>query len=124
MVLLPTLVIYAPALRALMFVLAPQGGREGILKKVFNDVSKCEVLSRKAEAGSQARGVSPAGMPDWCPVAVCGFSCLWKRAEPAGLSHQLLHRLSSEKEATLICLGSNTLSALSPLPPEPPFLSL
>jgi hypothetical protein len=39
-VLLPTLVIYAPALRAAMFVLAQQGGREGIMKKVFNEVSK------------------------------------------------------------------------------------
>lgn len=70
MVLLPTLVIYAPAPRAAMFVLAQQGGREGIVKKVFNEVSKCEVLSRMAEAGSRARGVSPAGMPD-CLVP-CG----------------------------------------------------
>lgn len=45
-----------------MFVLAQQGSWEGIVKKVFNEVSKCEVLSRIAEAGSQAKGVSPAGM--------------------------------------------------------------
>lgn len=46
MVLLPALVIYAPALRAAMFVLAQQGGQKGITKKVFNEVSECEVHSR------------------------------------------------------------------------------
>lgn len=79
MVLLPTLVIYAPALRAAMFVLAQQGGREGIMKKVFNEVSKCEVRSGTAEAGSWAKGVSPAGMPDCLVPRGCGFSCPWKK---------------------------------------------
>lgn len=79
MVLLPTLVIYAPALRAAMFVLAQQGGREGIMKKVFNEVSKCEVRSGTAEAGSRAKGVSPAGMPDCLVPRGCGFSCPWKK---------------------------------------------
>lgn len=79
MVLLPALVIYAPALRAAMFVLAQQGGQKGITKKVFNEVSECEVHSRAGEAGSWAKGVSPAGMPDCRVPCACDCSCPWKK---------------------------------------------
>lgn len=68
-----------------MFVLAQQGGQEGIVKKVFNEVSKCEVLSRMAEAGSRAKGVSPAGMPDFLVPCGCGFSCPWKKRLSLGV---------------------------------------
>lgn len=71
MVLLPTLVIYAPALRAAMFALAQQGGREGIGKKVFNEVSECEVHSRAGEARSWPRVCPQLGcLTAWCPVPV------------------------------------------------------
>lgn len=69
MVLLPALVIYAPALRAAMFVLAQQGGQKGITKKVFNEVSECEVHSRKERLGAGPRVCPQLGcLTAWCPV--------------------------------------------------------
>lgn len=111
-----------PALRATMFVLAQQGGREGIVKKVFNEVSKCEVRSRTARGWELGQGCVPS-WDAWLP----GAPWLWlqlpmeEAAEPGGIKSQvLLHTQqpgAARRRPGRSARSSNPLSALPPLCP-------
>lgn len=83
------------------------------------------------EAGSWAKGVSPAGMPGCLVPRGCGFSCLWKKQ----LNLEVSRAKFSFTHSNLDLRGGGRAdlpgvqtpsqhSHLCVLPPELPFLSL